>query len=221
MLTPVLAGLGLGFSLIIAIGAQNLFVLRQGLRREHVFVVAAICAASDALLIALGVSGVGFVLQAVPWLVDAVRWAGAAFLVTYGVLAARRAWRPSDRALAVDEGAPGEGLPSGVSGSTGSATATRSRLLPVVLTCLALTWLNPHVYLDTVFLLGTVANTHGDERWLFAAGAMAASVIWFFGLAFGARYLGRWLSTPRAWRILDAVIAVVMIALGVSLVLPH
>lgn len=221
MLTPVLAGLGLGFSLIIAIGAQNLFVLRQGLRREHVFVVAAICAASDALLIALGVSGVGFVLQAVPWLVDAVRWAGAAFLVTYGVLAARRAWRPSDRALAVDEGAPGEGQPSGGSGATASATATRSRLLPVVLTCLALTWLNPHVYLDTVFLLGTVANTHGDQRWLFAAGAMAASVIWFFGLAFGARYLGRWLSTPRAWRILDAVIAVVMIALGVSLVLPH
>ena len=100
-------------------------------------------------------------------------------------------------------------------------TATRTRLAPVVLTCLALTWLNPHVYLDTVFLLGTVANTHGDERWLFAAGAMIASFAWFFGLAFGARHLGRWLSTPRAWRILDAVIAVVMIALGVSLVLPH
>ena len=90
-----------------------------------------------------------------------------------------------------------------------------------MLTCLALTWLNPHVYLDTVFLLGTVANTHGDSRWLFALGAMSASVVWFFGLAFGARYLSRWLSTPRAWRILDAIIAVVMIALGVSLVLPH
>lgn len=219
----MLAGLGLGFSLIIAIGAQNLFVLRQGLRREHVFVVAAICAASDALLIALGVSGVGFVLQAVPWLVDAVRWAGAAFLVTYGVLAARRAWRPSDRGLTVEEPADGEapGAASAPTSPGGATTATRARLLPVVLTCLALTWLNPHVYLDTVFLLGTVANTHGDQRWLFAAGAMAASVIWFFGLAFGARYLGRWLSTPRAWRILDAVIAVVMIALGVSLVLPH
>ncbi len=217
MLTPVIAGVGLGFSLIIAIGAQNLFVLRQGLRREHVFVVAAICAASDALLIALGVSGVGFVLQAVPWLLDAVRWAGAAFLVTYGVLAARRAWRPSDRAL--DVGQTG-GEPAASRGGA-TATTTRTRLLPVVLTCLALTWLNPHVYLDTVFLLGTVANTHGDQRWLFAAGAMAASFAWFFGLAFGARYLGRWLSTPRAWRILDAVIAVVMIALGVSLVLPH
>jgi L-lysine exporter family protein LysE/ArgO len=218
VLTSLLAGLGLGFSLIIAIGAQNLFVLRQGLRREHVFVVAAICAASDAVLIALGVSGVGFVLQAVPWLVDVVRWAGALFLVVYGILAARRAWRPSEQALAVTDAA----LPvGGVGAATGTTTSMRTRLLPVVLTCLALTWLNPHVYLDTVFLLGTVANTHGDERWLFAAGAMAASIIWFFGLAFGARYLGRWLSTPRAWRILDAVIAVVMIGLGVSLVLPH
>ena len=222
MLTSVLAGFGLGLSLIIAIGAQNLFVLRQGLRREHVFVVAAICAASDALLIALGVSGVGLVLQAVPWLVDVVRWAGAAFLVVYGLLAARRAWRGSDQgldaSLDADSGpSTGSTRPTGIS----TRTRTRTRLLPVVLTCLALTWLNPHVYLDTVFLLGTVASTHGDQRWLFAAGAMAASVVWFLGLAFGARYLGRWLSTARAWRILDAVIAVVMIGLGVSLVLPH
>jgi L-lysine exporter family protein LysE/ArgO len=217
VLTSLLAGVGLGFSLIIAIGAQNLFVLRQGLRREHVFAVAAICAASDALLIALGVSGVGLVLRAVPWLIDAVRWAGAAFLVLYGVLAARRAWRPSEQALAIAE-TDGTASPSS---SRTPVVATRTRLLPVVLTCLALTWLNPHVYLDTVFLLGTVANTHGDTRWWFALGAMAASVVWFFGLSFGARYLGRWLSTPRAWRILDAVIAVVMIALGVSLVLPR
>ena len=220
MLASVLAGLGLGFSLIIAIGAQNLFVLRQGLRREHVFVVAAICATSDALLIALGVSGIGLVLQAVPWLVDVVRWAGAAFLVVYGLLAARRAWRGSDQGLDVESAPVSAAEGAGVTAPR-PATATRTRALPVVLTCLALTWLNPHVYLDTVFLLGTVASTHAEQRWLFAAGAMAASVIWFFGLAFGARYLGRWLSTPRAWRILDAVIAVVMIGLGVSLVLPH
>ncbi|MEV4689335.1 L-lysine exporter [Microbacterium sp. LWH3-1.2] len=245
MFSPVLAGLGLGFSLIIAIGAQNLFVLRQGLRREHVLAVAGICAISDAVLIALGVSGIGFVLQALPWLVDVVRWAGALFLVAYGVLAARRAWRQSGEALdACDHPNPGsagahravapgrthagDALEADASASavrsdirTASAPPTRARLIPVLLTCLALTWLNPHVYLDTVFLLGTVANTHGDQRWLFAAGAMAASVIWFVGLAFGARLLGRWLSTPQAWRILDAVIAVVMIALGVSLVLPH
>ena len=220
MLSPVLAGIGLGFSLIVAIGAQNLFVLRQGLRREHVFVVAEICAISDAALIALGVSGVGLVLHAVPWLIDVVRWAGAAFLVVYGVLAARRAWRPTGQALAITAAeAEAEAGADGI--VTAAATTTRTRLLPVVATCLALTWLNPHVYLDTVFLLGTVANSHGDDRWLFAAGAMLASVVWFFGLAYGARFLGRWLSTPRAWRILDAVIAVVMIGLGVSLVLPH
>ncbi|MET0297068.1 MAG: LysE/ArgO family amino acid transporter [Microbacterium sp.] len=215
MLTPLLAGIGLGFSLIIAIGAQNLFVLRQGLRREHVVLVAAICAVSDAALIALGVSGVGLVLGAVPWLIDVVRWAGAAFLVVYGLLAAKRAWRPSGAALGAEAG---EAAPA--SASEGGV-ATRTRALPVALTVLALTWLNPHVYLDTVFLLGTVANTHGDGRWWFAAGAMAASVVWFFGLAIGARYLSRWLSTPRAWRILDGVIAIVMIALGISLVLPH
>ncbi len=212
VLTSLVAGLGLGLSLIMAIGAQNLFVLRQGLRREHVIAVAAICAASDAALIALGVSGVGLVLQAVPWLIDLVRWAGAVFLVVYGLLAAKRAWRPSGQSLDV-AATESAGAPAPV--------RTATRLAPVVLTVLALTWLNPHVYLDTVFLLGTVANTHGDTRWWFALGAMIASVVWFFGLAIGARYLSRWLATPRAWRILDAVIAVVMIALGVSLVLPH
>ena len=223
MLSPLLAGVGLGFSLIIAIGAQNLFVLRQGLRREHVILVAAICAASDAALIALGVSGIGLVVAAVPWLIDVVRWAGAAFLVGYGLLAARRAWRPSGHTLGAPE-ADADPDPDASATSRGSRTATTraaTRALPVALTCLALTWLNPHVYLDTVFLLGTVANTHGDARWIFAAGAMAASVVWFFALALGARYLGRWLGTPRAWRILDGVIAVVMIGIGVSLVLPH
>lgn len=222
MLTPLLAGVGLGFSLIVAIGAQNLFVLRQGIRREHVVLVASICAVSDAVLIALGVSGVGLVLQAVPWLIDVVRWAGALFLIGYGLLAARRAWRPSGEALGSSAPAPGPTAASaGATAATAGGTAVATRAIPVVATCLALTWLNPHVYLDTVFLLGTVANTHGDQRWVFAAGAMAASVIWFFALAFGARYLGRWLGTPRAWRILDAIIAVVMVAIGVSLVLPH
>ncbi|MCK6067341.1 MULTISPECIES: LysE/ArgO family amino acid transporter [Microbacterium] len=214
MLPSFLAGLGLGLTLIIAIGAQNLFVLRQGLRREHVFAVAAVCAASDAALIALGVSGLGLALTALPWLVEVIRWAGALFLLGYGLLAARRAIRPSGHALAPSpetEPAPGSAGRAG--------TAVRSRLAPVLLTCLALTWLNPHVYLDTVFFLGLVASGHGEARWVFAAGAMLGSILWFFGLAFGARYLSRWLATPRAWRILDAIIAVVMIALAVSLVL--
>jgi L-lysine exporter family protein LysE/ArgO len=214
-LGAALAGFGLGLSLIVAIGAQNLFVLRQGIRRAHVGVVALICAVSDAALIALGVSGVGLVLHAVPWLIVAVRWAGAVFLVGYGLLAARRAWRPSGAALGVGDGSGAiERVDDGEVVST-----PRTGLAATVATCLALTWLNPHVYLDTVFLLGGVAATHGDARWWFALGAMVASVIWFTGLAYGARWAGRWLARPGAWRVLDAIIAVVMIGLGVSLVL--
>jgi L-lysine exporter family protein LysE/ArgO len=260
VLTPLLAGLGLGFSLIVAIGAQNLFVLRQGVRREHLLAVVAVCAISDAVLILLGVSGIGLVLQALPWLIVVVRWAGAAFLVGYGVLAARRALRPSGETLRVNaspsaspgvDASPGvpdrdsasrsaspgvdasPGVPDRDSASRsvspgaatphagGTAVRTRTTLTATVLTCLALTWLNPHVYLDTVFLLGSVASTHGEGRWAFAIGACIASLVWFSALGFGSRYLGRWLDTPRAWRILDAIIAVVMFALAVSLVLPH
>jgi L-lysine exporter family protein LysE/ArgO len=199
-----LAGLGLGLSLIVAIGAQNVFVLRQGMRREHVALVVAICAVSDALLIAAGVSGVGLAAATFPWLLTAARWAGAAFLVTYGVLAARRAFTED------------HGLDSSQAGSESRRGGTAAR---VALTCVALTWLNPHVYLDTVFLVGSVAAAHGDAKWLFAAGAATGSVVWFAALGYGARYLGRWLSGPRAWRFLDAVIAVVMIAIAASLIM--
>ncbi len=216
MLT-ILAGLGLGLSLIVAIGAQNVFVLRQGIRREHVLAVVIICALSDAALIAAGVAGLGFVISAAPWLVVVARWAGALFLLTYGVLAARRAWRGGEE-LDVDA-TDSASLRAPTAGGT-TPTMTRTRLAPVILTTLALTWLNPHVYLDTVLMLGSIAATHGDQRWLFAVGAMAASVLWFTALGFGARYLGRWLRTPRSWRILDAVIAVVMISIAISLVLP-
>ncbi|MFT4218885.1 MAG: LysE/ArgO family amino acid transporter [Micropruina sp.] len=208
------AGVGLGFSLIVAIGAQNVFVLRQGIRREHVLLTATICAVSDAVLIVAGVSGIGLVLHAVPWLFDAVRWVGAAFLLGYGVLAGRRAWLGEGEVLSPADGADGgAGVRLGTAG-----TATARRAVPVAMTALALTWLNPSVYLDTVFLLGTVANAHGDGRWLFALGAMTASVIWFFGVAVGARLLAGWLATTRAWRIFDASIAVLMVELAVGLV---
>lgn len=233
----LVAGIGLGFSLIVAIGAQNVFVLRQGIRREHVFIVAAICAVSDALLIAAGVGGMGAALQAAPWLVGVARWAGAAFLVGYGVLAARRALRGTESGLVVEEDIPsaGPGAPqarletaapaerAGVSMRRSAATRPADvapAVLPVVLTCLALTWLNPHVYLDTVVLLGSVGATHGDQRWTFALGAALASVAWFFSLAYGARLLGGVLASPRAWRILDGIIAMVMLAIAISLVLP-
>jgi len=197
MFLAVLAGLGFGLSLIIAIGAQNAFVLRQGLRREHVLAVVLVCASSDALLIAVGVGGLGSLLQLAPWLLVVVRIGGAAFLIVYGVLAARRALRPN--ALTADNG--------GASMSLKAALAT----------CIALTWLNPHVYLDTVVLLGSVAGTHGDDRWWFGLGAIIASALWFTALGYGARLLRPLFARPAAWRVLDGIIAVVMVAIAVSL----
>ncbi|MBQ0886504.1 amino acid transporter [Streptomyces sp. RM72] len=197
-LTAAAAGFGTGLSLIVAIGAQNAFVLRQGVRRDAVLAVVGICALSDALLIALGVGGVGAVVVAWPGALTAVGWIGGAFLLCYGALAARRVFRPSG-ALRAD----------------GDAAGSRRR---AVLTCLALTWLNPHVYLDTVFLLGSVAADRGPLRWTFGVGAAVASLVWFAALGFGARYLGRFLARPAAWRVLDGLVAATMIALGVSLV---
>ena len=193
------AGLALGLSLIVAIGAQNAFVLRQGLRREHVAAVAAVCAVSDAVLVAVGVWGAGAALDRVPWLLTAIRIAGAVFLLGYGLLAARRAVRPGG-VLAAGDGEAASGLAATVG------------------VCLALTWLNPHVYLDTVVLLGGIANTHGDRRWWFAAGAVAASVLWFTCLAYGARFLQPLFARRVAWRVLDAGIAAVMVALAAGLV---
>ncbi|PPS89624.1 LysE/ArgO family amino acid transporter [Streptomyces sp. MH60] len=197
-LTAAAAGFGTGLSLIVAIGAQNAFVLRQGVRRDAVLAVVGICALSDAVLIALGVGGVGAVVVAWPGALTAVGWIGGAFLLCYGALAARRVFRPSD-ALRTD----------------GDAAGSRRR---AVLTCLALTWLNPHVYLDTVFLLGSVAADRGPLRWTFGLGAAVASLVWFAALGFGARYLGRFLARPAAWRVLDGLVALTMIVLGVSLV---
>lgn len=199
MLLAALAGLGLGLSLIVAIGAQNAYVLRQGLRREHVAAVVIICAASDLVLIALGVAGAGFVFDRVPWLVVAVRFAGAAFLLGYAVLAARRALRPRN-VLEAD------------------GSDARAGLGTVVATCLALTWFNPHVYLDTVVLLGSIASTHGEDRWWFGAGAGLGSILWFTALGTGARLLAPVFARPVAWRVLDGLIAVVMLSIAVSLV---
>ncbi|RBY91807.1 amino acid transporter [Blastococcus sp. TBT05-19] len=196
--TAALAGLGLGLSLIVAIGAQNAFVLRQGLRLEHVGAVVAVCALSDALLICAGVLGAGALLLSRPGLLTVVCFAGAAFLLVYGALAARRALRPAG-ALSAD------------------ASGSRTALAVTIATVLGLTWLNPHVYLDTVVLLGSLSTTYADDRWWFAAGAAVGSVAWFTGLGFGARLLRPVFARPTAWRVLDAVIAVVMTALGISL----
>ena len=208
------------FSLIIAVGAQNVFVLRQGLRREHVLPVVLICAASDAVLVLAGTAGLGYLVTSLPWLIVVARWAGAISLVAYGVLAARRAWKSGGEALIADPSTTDASGDAPASGEGAAIARTGTRLAPVVLATLAFTWLNPNVYLDTVLLIGSIASTHGDGRWLFAGGAILASFLWFFALGFGARHLGRWLRTPRAWRILDTGIAVLLVVMGVSLVLP-
>ncbi len=197
-------GLGTGLALIVAIGAQNAFVLRQGIRGEHIGAIVAVCAISDAVLIAAGVFGTGALLTAAPAAVVVLRYVGAAFLVTYGVMAARRILKP--QAL--------------VSAEPGPSGAGRSGLAAALATVLALTWLNPHVYLDTVLLLGSVANAQGPGlQWWFGAGAMLGSILWFCSLGFGAKMLRGFFARPASWRILDGGIAVTMVGLGVGLAL--
>ncbi|MBC6446085.1 LysE/ArgO family amino acid transporter [Actinokineospora xionganensis] len=191
-LFAVAAGFGTGLSLIVAIGAQNAFVLRQGIQRHAVPLIVAICAGSDAVLIALGVAGVGVVVGAWPAATTVLTLVGAAFLLGYAFLAARRALRPS---VLVAAG--------------GSAR-------PAVLTAVALTWLNPHVYVD-VLLLGSLAAAHGSLRWGFAVGAVLASLCWFSALGFGARLLTGFFAKPASWKVLDGLVAATMLAFGVLL----
>ncbi len=196
--TALLAGLLTGLSLIIAIGAQNAFVLRIGLSRRYIAPVVAVCAVSDLVLILAGVAGIGTILERAPAAIDVVRWLGVAFLTWYGVSSLLRA-RKADSLEAARAAAPDR----------------RTAVLKVT----ALTWLNPHVYLDTVLLVGSIANQHGPTgRWWFAAGASAASIVWFTGLGFGARALTGLLSSVRAWQVLDLLIGLTMLGIAATLV---
>ncbi|MCV6596330.1 MAG: LysE/ArgO family amino acid transporter [Mangrovicoccus sp.] len=187
-----------GFGLILAIGAQNAFVLRQGLRGEHVFAICLTCALSDALLIAGGVAGLGALTRAAPWIEPVFRYGGATFLLVYGVRAALAAWRGGAALMPAPDQA--------------------SRLWPALATCLALTWLNPHVYLDTVLLIGSI-SAQADSPLRFALGAMSASFVFFFGLGYGARLLRPIFASPSAWRGLEALVAVLMWAIATKLLL--
>ena len=197
MFATFLSGFLLGGSLIVAIGAQNAFILRQGLLRQHVFVLCLICALSDALLIAAGVAGMGTLIAQSPTLIVVVTVGGAAFLLAYAAMALRRAFHPA----AMQAAAAG-------SGSLKAALAT----------CLAFTFLNPHVYLDTVLLVGSLSARHeGSARVAFGIGAACASFVWFFALGYGARLLQPVFARPAAWRVLDLGIAAVMTAIAISL----
>lgn len=199
MLAAALSGFLTGLSLIVAIGAQNAFVLRSGLRRRHVGLVVAVCALSDLILIAAGVAGIGTLVEHAPVVLVVVRGLGGAFLIGYGLLAARRAVRGEHLEAAADR-----------------QLSTSATLAAAV----AFTWLNPHVYLDTVLLVGSVASTHGVQgRWWFAAGAGFASISWFTALGYGARALTPVFRRRNAWRVLDGAIAVVMLTLAASLLI--
>ncbi|WP_420363141.1 LysE family transporter [Curtobacterium aetherium] len=279
-LLPLLSGLGTGLALIVAIGVQNTYLLRLAVsaRLAVVAVAVAVCALSDAALIVAGVLGVGAVVERVPAALLVVRFVGAAFLLTYGVLAARRALRPSGDAVRLDDRAAEDGVPVAApttmdattalattadattadgtaadaaarstsdvgTGTAGPASgpaalearpASTSRTAPpgrvgpgttaaptmraAVLTMLVFTWANPHVYLDTLVFLGSVANQQGvDERWWWTVGAVAASCLWFGALGFGGRLLRPLFARPVTWRVFDALVAVVMLAFGVTL----
>ena len=196
-MSAILAGLFTGLSLIIAIGAQNAYVLRMGLSRHHIGLIVAICAASDIVLIVLGIGGIDGVIRSASSLIQVLRWIGVSYLVVYSV---RSFWRASRPQIL---------LPS---------EAVRPTTMAVVSTTLAFTFLNPHVYLDTVLLLGSIGNQYGSGRWLFALGASISSLAWFSGLGFGAKFASHLMSRPVTWRILDTGIGLVMLLIAIKLI---
>ena len=192
----IIPGFLAGLSLIIAIGAQNAFVIRQGLTKKYVLLTVLICAFSDAILIALGASGLGALIKSNKNILEFVRWFGVIYLLWFAFKSAKSVFKKE------------------VLNSAGEASANRKS---VILTVLALTFLNPHVYLDTVILLGSISNQFGTDKWFFVIGAMLASFIWFTAIGFGAKSASRFMSQPIFWKILDLIIALVMVSIAAFL----
>jgi L-lysine exporter family protein LysE/ArgO len=199
MLQSYMQGLAVGFSLIIAIGAQNAFVLKQGLKKQYVFWICMVCAASDSILILLGVLGFAKIVQTHPEFVDWAKYFGAIFLVVYGAQHFIQAFKKSTGLVPSDN--------------------NESKLFKMIMICLALTWLNPHVYLDTVVLIGSISTKFESSAVYFAIGAVTASWLFFFSLGFGARFLLPFFQNQRSWQILDFMIGLVMWGIALSLVL--
>ena len=249
-LSFILIGLSTTLALITAIGAQNAFVLRQALIGRFILPVILFCILADTMLYALGVAGMGFLVERSPWIITALKWGGVAFLIGYGLMALRRAFSPAAEALVVTESdalwpdaalpTPAAPSPSGGLGAGGTPTGTLTAVRPEVhvaaaeavrrprvdpgaakalLTCAAMTFLNPHTYLDTVVLVGSVANQQGMEgRWWFFLGAVLGSTLWFLLLGYGARLLRPLFARSVTWRILDAGIAVLMFSIAWHLI---
>lgn len=232
----MLSGFLLGLSLIVAIGPQNILLLKQGIRREGITAVILVCLISDALLFTAGTLGVGALTESAPLVLEVIRWAGVAYLLWFALLALRDALRPGEVRI-VEKSAPQarEEEPLGGSGGT-VLTRPRTRTLPSpakikekalsrpwfkpMLLAIALTWINPGAYLDSLVMIGGIANQHGEtDRWLFTGGAFLASLLWFPGVGYGARLLSRPLSNPRVWRVLNIIIAVVLGVIATNLAL--
>ncbi|MGF1753359.1 LysE/ArgO family amino acid transporter [Vibrio makurazakiensis] len=197
-MTTFLAGFSLGLSLILAIGSQNAFVLKQGLKNQYVFVICMVCALSDAILIGFGVAGFGAIVKQFPEIETAARYGGALFLTVYGFLSFKSALT-SNHALV-------------------SSGESKGSMLEAILMCLAFTWLNPHVYLDTVVLLGSISTQYQPQQTMFAFGAMTASVVFFFSLGYGARFLAPLFKKPKSWKVLEFLVGIVMFSIALSLV---
>ena len=190
------SGILSGFALIIAIGAQNAFVIRQGLQRQHVLTVVLFCAISDALLIAAGTAGLGKAIESAPEVLEIVRWFGVTYLIFFGLKSLRSAFRHNT--LTLEQG----------------NLVSRKR---TILTVLGLTFLNPHVYLDTVIFLGSIANQFPADKWFFSAGAMTASFLWFFFIGFGSKMAARFMVKVIFWKVLDLAVAIIMFTLATYL----
>ncbi|USD64028.1 LysE/ArgO family amino acid transporter [Vibrio sp. SCSIO 43136] len=192
------SGLFLGLSLIVAIGSQNAFVMKQGIRHQYVFLVCTLCAVSDAILITLGVSGFGIFVEKYPQIETLARYGGALFLTTYGVLSLKSAFTQSH--------------------AMGESDLSADSPLKVAMICLAFTWLNPHVYLDTVVLLGSISTRYQGEQFNFGLGAVTASFLFFFSLGYGAKKLAPWFRKPQAWKVLEVIVGVTMLLIAWSLI---
>lgn len=197
-MSPFFAGFSLGLSLILAIGSQNAFVLKQGLKNQHVLIICAVCALSDALLISFGVAGFGAIVKQYPHIETAARYGGAIFLSVYALLSFKSAFT--------------------VHHGMGASQEDSTSLLKAVSICLAFTWLNPHVYLDTVVLLGSISTQYHPDQSLFAFGAITASFVFFFSLGYGARLLAPLIRKPKAWKVLEFLVGTIMLIIALSLV---
>lgn len=217
VVSVLLAGFSLGLSLIIAIGPQNAYIIKMGIKRDHVGPILLACLLSDVILINAGTAGVGFLLERFPTVLVVIKYLGAAYLLYFGFTCFRDAFKKEQEALVVHEKSPTSSSPA-PDGTVLTRTKSRTWVKPV-LTALALTWLNPLAYVDALVMLGGIANHYGDQRWVFAAGAIAASAVWFPALGFGAYKLSRVLAKPATWRVVNVVIGCVMLALTANLLL--